>query len=154
MFRPPSPTPCTLNLAPMVDVMMCLIIFFLLASQLLAARHARVNLPTATAARVDDAASGQRAVINVRLAANGCEYVVEDWDGRAVGERVLAAPALRAFLVSRRSAAAEGDFGCLIRADRDAPYSAVEAVLRACAESGIARVAFAAQTVRPSEPKP
>ncbi len=153
MFRPPTPTPCTLNLAPMVDVMMCLIIFFLLASQLLAARHARVNLPTATAARVDESAAGQRAVINVRLAVSGCEYVVEDWDGRSVGERVLAAPALRAFLVSRR-AAAEGEFGCLIRADRDAPYSAVETVLRACAEAGIARVAFAAQTVRSSEPQP
>jgi biopolymer transport protein ExbD len=50
MFRPPAPASMTLNLAPMVDVLMCLIVFFLLASKLVSAEHLRGTRPWAGAA--------------------------------------------------------------------------------------------------------
>jgi biopolymer transport protein ExbD len=47
MFKPPEPANLDLNLAPMVDVMMCLIIFFLLASKLVQAENYELELPWA-----------------------------------------------------------------------------------------------------------
>ena len=82
MGRPPKPVPMTLNLAPMVDVLMCLIIFFLLASKMVAAEHYAVDLPWAVAARNVEASDlGTRVTITVRRAPGGDdqgEYVVAD----------------------------------------------------------------------------
>ncbi len=85
LFRPPKPVAMTLNLAPMVDVMMCLIIFFLLASKLVDAQHRPLNLPYAQAAlEVKRSELGPRVVINVRPRADDplrAEYVVEAGTG-------------------------------------------------------------------------
>lgn len=138
----------------MVDVMMCLIIFFLLASQLVAARHREVRLPFSRAASESErTVQGPKAVINVRprpsdsgdSQANGrVEYVVEDWDGQHVTERVLSADEIPAFLKRRAAAISpEGSLRCVIRADRDVQYGHVEAVLKACGKQGVSRVIFA-----------
>ena len=138
LFRPPKPVAMTLNLAPMVDVMMCLIIFFLLASKIVDAEHFPLDLPFARAAlEVDRGELGRRVVINVRPAPDDplrAEYVVQAWDGSNLTERLLAPDEIADYLQSRARAA--GRFGedlrCVIRADRDIAYGHVETVLRGC----------------------
>jgi len=138
-LRPPEATPLGLNLAPMVDVVMCLIIFFMLASKLVERENSPIDLPVASMARQAEKRDlGRRVVINVvaELAA-GTEkphYVVgqQTLDLEEVARR-LAAEQRRDPLVK-----------CVIRGDRDLPYHAIETVLLACARAGISNVIFAA----------
>jgi biopolymer transport protein ExbD len=151
-FRPPKPVGMTLNLAPMVDVMMCLIIFFLLASKLVDAQHRPLDLPYARAAlEVGRGELGPRVVINVRPSADdplGAEYVVEGWDGRNITERTLQLDEIAPYLQNRadQARARHSDLCCVVRADRDVAYGHVEVVLRGCGLAKIAKVVFSART--------
>jgi biopolymer transport protein ExbD len=151
LFRPPKPVGMTLNLAPMVDVMMCLIIFFLLASKLVDAQHRPLNLPYARAAlEVGRGELGPRVVINVRPSADDplrAEYIVEAWDGRNITERVLHPDEIAEYLQARadRAAALNTDLRCVIRADQNVAYGHVEVVLRGCGLAKIAKVVFSAR---------
>jgi biopolymer transport protein ExbD len=140
----------TLNLAPMVDVMMCLIIFFLLAARLVQREHYAVNLPWAVAAKtVETQELGDRVTINVRKAGDGepaADYVVVDWDGERIIERTLDADGMVKLLRTRaaRAEAAHREIRCVIRADRDVQYQHVETVLRACGLTHVKNVVFSA----------
>lgn len=151
MFRPPKPVNVTLNLAAMVDVMMCLIIFFLLASKLVSAQHRPLKLPYAQAAREPQPGElGERIVMNVRAAADDpqrTEFVVQSWDGQKIGERILAADTVATYLQSRVEKAGAADrLRCVVRADKHVAYGDVEVVLRACGSAKIAKVTFGANT--------
>lgn len=158
--QPPQPVSMTLNLAPMVDVLMCLIVFFLLASKMVAAEHYPVNLPRAIAAReVEQAELGARVTVVVRPAdASGAEaeYVVIDWSGEAIVERVLQ-PSEVTTLLQGRAARAEREkqkLRCVIRADENIRYEHVEVVLRGCGLAHIADVVFPAESETPHERGP
>ena len=145
-IRPPKPVQMTLNLAPMVDVMMCLIIFFLLASKLVDVQQRPLNLPYAQSAEeLSRSDLGSCVVINVRPGEDdlSAEYVVEGWDGRKVTERMLAASEITDYLKIR--AARNPDLRCVIRADRDVAYGHVEAVLRGCGLAKIGKIVFSTQ---------
>lgn len=159
MTRPPKPVRMTLNLAPMVDVMMCLIIFFLLASKMVAAEHHPVDLPWAIAARnVEANELGTRVTITVRRARGGddqAEYVVVDWNGERVVERVLQPGEVDALLQARAARATHENqkLRCVVRADRMVMYKHVETVLRACGLAQIRDVVFSANAGNdPKEP--
>jgi biopolymer transport protein ExbD len=150
----------TLNLAPMVDVMMCLIIFFLLASRL--AEGFAVELPWAIAARpVEGSDLGNRVTITIRRAAESdavAEYVVRDWDGQQVVERKLEPTEVQELLAARaQRAARDGEaVRCVISADKMVQYRHVEVVLRGCGLAQIKDVVFsvlegAEQRVRSAE---
>lgn len=146
-FQPPKPISMTLNLAPLVDVMMCLIVFFLLASRLVSAQHSPLHLAAANAAtQMERSELGPRVVINVRPAADGtsADYLIHRWDGRSIREERLKATELRAYLADRAGRAKKNDqpLRCVIRADRETEYAHVEMVLRACGLAKIANVAF------------
>lgn len=147
MKRPPKPVPMTLNLAPMVDVMMCLIIFFLLAAKMVAAEHYPVALPWAVAAKaVEPSDLGTRVTITVRPVGEGeiAEYVVADWDGQQIVERILAPQDVESLLTARaaRSARENQKLRCVIRADERVRYQHVEVVLRGCGLAQIGDVVF------------
>lgn len=149
MFRPPRPTSIILNLAPMVDVMMCLIIFFLLASKIVDAEHRPVDLPYAVAARtVDRSELGAHLVINIRRNADSgaAEYVVVGWDGANLIEKLLTVDDLQSHMLTKLAAsgARPEDFRCVIRADRELGYRDVELVLRACGLVKIGHIVFSA----------
>ncbi|MFH1746338.1 MAG: biopolymer transporter ExbD [Planctomycetota bacterium] len=151
MFKVPKPASMTLNLAPMVDVMMCLIIFFLLASKLVDAEHYPVDLPWAVAAQeVESQALGVRFTVNVRRAADDsddmAEYVVVDWDGQDIIEVLLPPDQIEQRLRKRAAWAASQnqDFRCVIRADQDVQYQHVETVLRACGLAQVSKIVFSA----------
>ena len=140
----------TLNLAPMVDVMMCLIIFFLLASKLVDAEHFPVNLPWAEAAKeIESHELSGRVTINVRKVQDDdavAEYVVVDWDGENIIERVLAPENIESLLRTRAVQAAKEkqEVCCVIRADQDVQYQHVETVLRACGLADVSNIVFSA----------
>jgi biopolymer transport protein ExbD len=141
----------TLNLAPMVDVMMCLIIFFLLASRLVDAQHRPLSLPYAQAAlEVDLGKLGPRVVINVRPSPTDplhAEYVVQGWDGRRITEHTLPSDEIEKYLRVRAELAAQRkeDLRCVIRADEQVAYGHVEVVLRGCGLARIDKVVFSAR---------
>ncbi len=145
LFRPPRPASMTLNLAPMVDVMMCLIVFFLLASRLAGAQFHGVRLARSESAQDLAREPGRRAtVINVRCVGEEAEYVVNVWEGGRLAERSLPAVGLAEYLASSAGGAPESA-RCLVRIDRDVPYRHVETVLRACGRAGLASVVFGAE---------
>ena len=158
--RIPEPVPMTLNLAPLVDVMMCLIIFFLLGSRLVAEQYRRIELPYAAAAeevRRDEL--GQRVVINVRSPEQDqspASYVIHGWDGQQIREFTLDAAGVAAYLQheAQRLGRRARELRCVIRADREVPYGQVEAVLRGCAAARIAHVVFSASTDRDAGARP
>lgn len=158
-FRPPKPVRMTLNLAPMVDVMMCLIIFFLLASRLVRAERHPLELPEArTSEQMTRGAPGSRVVVNVRPGADGGapSYIVSQWDGAQIRDRRLERAELADYLRSAADDAAGGasDIRCVIRADRETPYVDVEAVLKACGLAQVGQVVFSTRTTPETESEP
>lgn len=144
-FRPPVPVSLTLNLAPMVDVMMCLIIFFLLAGRLLDEQFLPLELAAARQARPADRRDVGRLVVNVRPGPAGrAEYVVTRWDGRRIVPQALGADELAAWVRQRSEELRRlgHDPWCMVRADRAVRYADVERVLRACGLAGLPRVVF------------
>lgn len=129
MNKPPPATKLTLNLAPMVDVMMCLLIFFMLATKMVEQEHARIDLPVAKDAKEvkRDADSG-RFVVNIRRGSDAkATYMLRE------------EPVSLEKLVDRLTQAAKIDprLACLVRADRSIAYRDVEAVLAGCTRAGI-----------------
>lgn len=148
-FRPPKPVRMTLNLAPMVDVMMCLIIFFLLASRIVSAEYRALRLPYAhSAAEIERHELGQRVVINVRpslTSPRDAEYCVQTFDGQRISEKVLAADQVATFLQTRAAQVADpSSLRCLIRADKSIAWGHVEVVVKGCGLAKIAKVVFSA----------
>lgn len=149
----------TLNLAPMVDVMMCLIVFFLLATRLVDAEHQPIQLPYAEAAAELPVAVPE-VVINIRLSSSGAadtpEFIVADWDGKRIVERLLQPADVETYLAGRAAQAArDGEkLRCAIRADRQVMYQHVEVVLRACGLAKISDVVFSANAGKEPEAAP
>lgn len=149
----------TLNLAPMVDVMMCLIIFFLLGSSLVLEETRPLELPHAlAAAQVELSGLGERVVINVRKSdAEGdtADFVVAGWDGQRIVEQRLAPEELDRHLMRVAATASKvEDVRCVIRADRDVGYAHVERVLRAAGLAKIGHIVFAANPGSDAETVP
>lgn len=146
--RPPRPVSLTLNLAPMVDVMMCLIVFFLLAARIVDAEHRPIELPWAkTAGAAETAETGPRIVVNVQVTGTqDATYLVTGWDGRDITELALDADELSPLLIAKAREATErqDEIRCVIRADREVAYRHIERVLRAAGEARITRVSFSA----------
>lgn len=142
MKRPPSPTRLMLNLAPMVDVMMCLLIFFMLATKLVERENSRIDLPMAQAAMdAEKQALGNRFVVNIRAGSS------------AEPERVIylvreeALPLERVADRLRQEQEHDPGVNCVIRADRQLPYRHVQALMAACLEAKITNITLGAVRV-------
>lgn len=142
----------SLNLAPMVDVMMCLIIFFMLASKMVERENSPVLLPAAsTAQEADKRELGRRVVVNVMVDSSAASPSAEPASGYAPTTARYAIEQQTVSLadVARRLTAEhqrDPAVRCVIRGDRELPYHTVEAVLLACAQAGIENVVFGALT--------
>ncbi len=154
MATPPKPVSMELNLAPMVDVMMCLIIFFMLASELVDAENRELKLPWAVSAReVEKKDLGRRVVINIRPSENNPEeadFVVSMTTFREgklkLIERSMSITDLNNHLAKNavEAAADNEELRCVIRADEEVLYRHVEVVLRAAGLAKIAKIVFSA----------
>lgn len=145
MKGPPKATSMELNLAPMVDVIMCMLIFFMLATKLVQQESSRIDLPLALAAKdVELADLGARFVVNVQRAAgdsSAAEYLVR--------EQPVKLDALISMLQSSvsqtiKDSGPAAELNCIIRADKSVPYKHVEAIMKGCATAKVRNITFSA----------
>lgn len=130
------------NVTPMIDVVMCLIIFFLMVGKLAADRGKEVRLPE-TRYGQSDKAEDTMVVDVVKTQGPGAAWLAGAGQA-SVGADAFADGAALEMLIRERlrgspAAAVE------IRADRDLTYSAVEPVLQACAKAGARNVRLATE---------
>ena len=118
-----------INITPMVDVMLVLLIIFMVTAPLLVA-GVPVELPNTAAARI----SQPKKPMIVSLAADGSLYVREE----QVSSDTLI-PRLQALRAS------EGDTVVYVRADKSRTYGDVMEVLGRVGQSGYARVSLLSQ---------
>jgi biopolymer transport protein TolR len=118
-----------INITPMVDVMLVLLIIFMVAAPLMVA-GVPVNLPKTTAARVGQSKKPKV----VTLTADGRLQIRNDFVSRDQ-------------LVSRRRQirAQEGDGVVYVRGDKSAAYGDVMQILGLVGQSGYARVSLLSQ---------
>jgi biopolymer transport protein ExbD len=121
-----------MNMTPMIDVVFQLLIFFLVASHLSRQEtQVELALPSAAHSEKEPDDPGPRVTINVPTD----------------GELMLGAQKVDMAELASRLAAEKQKLGdsveIRIRADRAAPYRAIEPILRTCAEVGLWKVTFA-----------
>lgn len=123
-----------INVTPLIDVVMCLIIFYLLVGQLATARHAPMRLPTASSGL----SQIEPSVLTIELEP-GADRI-----------RVAGEPMAMADLQGALAAQVKQTPGLAVqlRADRDAPYERLRPVLEACRNAGLSTLRLAA--TRPS----
>jgi biopolymer transport protein TolR len=118
-----------INITPMVDVMLVLLIIFMVTAPLLVA-GVPVELPKTSAARVTQ----PKKPMIVSLAADGSLFIREE----QVSRETLV-PRLQALRAS------EGDLVVYVRADKSSAYGDVMDILGRVGESGYARVSLLSQ---------
>ena len=127
-YRPIS----EINITPMVDVMLVLLIIFMITAPLLVA-GVPVELPSTSAAKV----SQPKKPMIVSLAPDGSIFIREDQ---------VTADTLVPRLIALRQA--EGDTVVYVRGDKNRPYGEVMEILGRVGKSGYSRVSLL------SQPKP
>ncbi len=115
-----------INVTPLVDVMLGLVVIFILTAPLLAS-SVKLELPTS------DAASTTDATPNVSLVVDRAGQVY--LDNRAV-------PLAELSQSLARTAALQPDTEVQLRADENAPYGKVIEVLGAAQKAGLTRIGF------------
>ncbi|MDX2116879.1 MAG: biopolymer transporter ExbD [Planctomycetota bacterium] len=123
---PNSPAVGHINVTPLIDVVMCLIIFYLIVGQLASARIEEVNLPT-TRSGVETR-PGEGLVINILPGAKV-----------HLGVDLVSITELTQALKARPGQEVQ------IRADKSLSYGEVQPVLRACREAGLTKVRLVTQ---------
>lgn len=137
MKTAPAAASFDLNLAPMVDVMMCLLIFFMLATRMTEQESSRIDLPIARAAQdFEQSRLDHRFVINITnpKKASGPTYLIRE------------VPQTReeVFDLIEAEARKHPDVNCVIRADRNLAFGQIEAILEHCAKAGVSNISFGA----------
>lgn len=122
-----------INVTPLIDVVMVLIVFYLIVGKLAADRRARVDLPS-TAIGVQEDATPSRRPIVITLAGHGGATTI-DVDGSPVTDAAALATLLKGLDATNRP--------IQVRADRGLEYGSVAPLLDACREAGVASVKLA-----------
>lgn len=121
------------NVTPMIDVVMCLIVFYLIVGHLVEEQRSDVDLPNAATGVPDRPA--QPVVINVIAGERGPRIVI---DGRELGRNEL-----RFVLDDLGSQRPESVVQ--LRADERLTYSAISDVVAACRDAGVASIELATE---------
>ncbi len=123
-----------INVTPLVDVMLVLLIIFMISAPLLTV-GVPVELPKTEAAAVDD----QTLPLSITVKADGSIYVQE------------APTAFRELSIRLTALAGQGfDKPIFVRADGKAPYAAVAQVMAALSTSGFTKINLITDTGGPS----
>lgn len=124
-----------INMAPMIDMVFLLLIFFIMASHMSKMDRAPVELPVAEKSTVPESALGRQLITIRSLDSTGDEVdllmnlkAIQVEEIKPIIEKLLAEDA---------------DAEVYLRADRYAKHKHVKEVMAACAEGGIANVIFA-----------
>ncbi|MCB1910093.1 MAG: biopolymer transporter ExbD [Rhodocyclaceae bacterium] len=124
-----------INLIPMIDILLVIIIFLMLTTTYSRIAGLEVNLPTSDA----EATESQINEVNVAVSANGEVLVNKQPTGAGV-EAIAAALA---------AAAAGNDKSVVvINADAKASHQSVVDVMQGAQQAGLSNISFATQTTR------
>jgi biopolymer transport protein ExbD len=134
VFHAPHPFG-DINVTPLIDVVMCMIVFYLIVGKLAADVRSPMRLPEARHA--EKSARPEMLVINVLPGDAGARIEVES---AGVDLAVLPA-AIRARLAEQPETVVQ------VRASRDLAYGAVKPVIDACRDAGLPAVRLAAERV-------
>lgn len=120
-----------INMTPLIDVMLVLLVIFILTAPLMTS-SIKLDLPQTEAALPDEA---EGEVVAIAITADGALH----W-----GEAAVSLPDLKAHLarVARRDPTQEVQ----LRADKGVPYGKVAEVIGLLQQAGLARVAFVAES--------
>jgi biopolymer transport protein ExbD len=121
-----------INMAPMIDMVFLLLIFFMVASHLTAMERIPVSLPVADKAKVPEEAR-DRQLITVTAEANGEAAYYMNLQKVDIKE-------LSAAIAQQQ--AKDENVRIYLRADRQVRHKYIKAVMEACAEAGIADIIF------------
>jgi biopolymer transport protein ExbD len=124
-----------INMAPMIDMVFLLLIFFMVASHMAKMDRTPVELPVADKSVVPESARG-RELITIRSRDRTGEEVEIIMNLKRVEVEAIA-PYVKMVLAENK------DAEVYLRADRFAKHKHVKEVMAACAEGGVANVIFA-----------
>ncbi len=127
----PKPPSAKINVTPMIDVVMCLIVFFLIVGQLASDRLARVDLPTTTVGVEPE--SSETLIINALSDGGAVRLVIDGRDTTMDG--------LVAYLRQHAASGAE----IRLRADRSIPYGRLRPLIDACRDAGVRTLTLATE---------
>ena len=129
-FMTTQPAPITrVNVTPLIDVALVLVIILLVTAPLMSVADLPVNLPQARTREAEDERN-----VSVTLGAHG---------ELAVDERTIAPPALAAAVAERLAQPGNEDVLVVMRADTATPYSEVRRTLDVIRQAGAKRIAIA-----------
>lgn len=126
-----------INVTPMIDVVMCLIVFYLIVGKLAADQRATIRLPASTTGVEEK--TQDTLVINIMPGRGdaAARYVIDVLD---VSPENLQA-AIRDRLVDTQDVVVE------LRGSRELTYSAIAFAMRACKEAGVESVRLATERI-------
>jgi len=131
--RQPHPPAGKINVTPLIDVVMVLIIFYLIVGKLASDRRTKVDLPPSSIGAADDGVAGLTITIQPR-AGGGAVVLVDGAEVPLAGlEGVLRARGVK-----------ESGRLVQVRADRGLEYSAVSPIIAVCRAAGLASVKLVA----------
>ncbi|MDN3918806.1 ExbD/TolR family protein [Roseateles violae] len=121
-----------INMTPLIDVMLVLLVIFMIAAPLMTS-SLRLELPQSEAATPSEAPQ----FIAVSIAPDGTLYLGEDkLEAKAFQQRVAAL------------AQANPQLEVQLRADKAVPYGQVAELIGWCQAAGLSRIAFVAEAAR------
>lgn len=122
-----------INVTPLIDVVMVLIVFYLIVGKLAADRRARVDLPSSVIGVQEEAAAAKRPIVITLANRRGTTAI--DVDGSPIADAAALKTLLKGLDASNRPVQ--------LRADRGLEYGSVSPLLDACREAGVASVKLA-----------
>ena len=118
-----------INVTPIIDVALVLVIILLVTAPMMSAADLPVNLPAAHTREAEDQSN-----MSITLAADG---------QIAVDRQIVTAETLRAAVAERLARPGKADILVVVRADSGTPFSAVRHALDAARSAGAHRIAIA-----------
>lgn len=124
-----------INMAPMIDMVFLLLIFFMVASQMTKIDRIEVELPVADKSIIPEAARGREMITIESVNTTGEEVTIWMFGNKVDVSEVT--PFVQDGLSRNKN------LKVYLRADRYVKHKHVKAVMAACAEAGVAEVIFA-----------
>jgi len=119
-----------IDMSPMIDMVFLLLIFFIVASQIIKVEKVKIEIPDAVYAKVPEDETGR---FSITVAPDGQLYV---------GTEPVEIDGLKARLTTEMEL--DPKVRIVIRADRGVKYETDEKIMEACAEVGAVDLIFAA----------
>ena len=126
-----------INLIPLIDVLLVIIIFLMLTTTYSRFAGLEINLPSSSA----EATESEPNEVNVAVTANGDVLI----NKRPVGARDIASIAAA---LGRAAASAQKSPVVIISADAKATHQSVIDVMQAAQQAGLEQISFATQTAK------